>query len=65
MTTLKKMGYAKSEINDVILVMLAMTENELTEVIAQDDANVLELANLQGIAVKRQEGLSECVRGAA
>lgn len=42
-----------------------MTENELTEVIAQDDANVLELANLQGIAVKRQEGLSECVRGAA
>jgi uncharacterized protein (UPF0548 family) len=64
-TTLKKMGYSKSEINDVILVMLAMTQNELLEIIDRDDTNILELTNLQGVVVRCQERLFKCVRNTA
>lgn len=55
-TTLKKMGYAKSEINDVILEMLAMTENELIEIISPDDTNILELTICKALFVNARRG---------
>ncbi len=55
-TTLKKMGYAKSEINDVILVMLAMTENELIEIISRDDINILELTICKALLLNVKRG---------
>ena len=55
-TTLKKMGYAKSEINDVILVMLAMTESELIEIVAQDDTNILELTICKALLSNAKRG---------
>ena len=55
-TTLKKMGYAKSEINDVILVMLAMTQNELLEIINRDDTNILELTICKALLLNAKRG---------
>ena len=50
------MGYAKSEINDVILVMLAMTENELIEIISRDDINILELTICKALLLNAKRG---------
>ena len=55
-TTLKKMGYAKSEINDVILVMLAMTQNELLEIIDRDNTNILELTICKALLLDAKKG---------
>jgi hypothetical protein len=55
-TTLKKMGYAKSEINEVILVMLAMTEKELIEIISRDDTNILELTICKALLLNAKRG---------
>lgn len=55
-TTLKKMGYAKSEINDVILVMLAMTQNELLEIISRDDTDILELTICKALLLNAKRG---------
>ena len=56
MTTLKKTGYAKSEINDVILVMLAMTQNELLEIISREDTNILELTICKALLLNAKRG---------
>lgn len=55
-TTLKKMGYSKSEINDVILVMLAMTQNELLEIIDRDNTNILELTICKALLLDAKKG---------
>ena len=55
-TTLKKTGYAKSEINDVILVMLAMTQNELMEITSREDTNILELTICKALLLNAKRG---------
>ena len=55
-TTLKKTGYAKSEINDVILVMLAMTQNELMEITSRGDTNILELTICKALLLNAKRG---------
>jgi hypothetical protein len=55
-TTLKRMGYAKSEISDVILVMLAMTENELLGITSRDDTNILELTICKALLSNAKRG---------
>lgn len=42
-TTLKEIGYKRSEINDTIQAMLAMDKNELTEVVKNPNATILEM----------------------
>lgn len=41
-TTFKKDGFTQSEINDVILQMLSMTETELNEVLTSTETTVFE-----------------------
>lgn len=42
-TTLKEIGYKRSEINDSIQAMLAMDKDELKDVFANPNATILEL----------------------
>lgn len=42
-TSFKSEGMRQSEVNDIILVMLAMNENELTAVIDTGNATIIEL----------------------
>jgi hypothetical protein len=42
-TTLKRQGLKQSEVNSIILVMLAMGENELNTIIETETATILEL----------------------
>ncbi|MFN7300221.1 MAG: DUF5681 domain-containing protein [Bacteroidota bacterium] len=41
-TTFKKDGYTQSEVNDIILEMLSMSESELVTVTESKDATILE-----------------------
>lgn len=55
-TSLTKMGYSKSEISDVILIMLAMTQNEILEIIDKDDTNILELTICRALLIDAKRG---------
>jgi len=55
-TSLKTMGYSKSEISDVILIMLAMSKNELIEIIECDETNILELTIAKALLLSAKKG---------